>query len=453
MEKETHNQFIKDALSVYSHARKLENENLLEEAKEKYQVAAKILVEIVQNSDKSDKKYAEYKTLAKEILSKAEACKEKMKDKTKRTMASYLLGKNVKKVVKDTNNLEETKEEFKTPLYPRPRRPTLDKKPMHTPLHVKPGAALSKSVTAPAPKKPKKITVAKEVVEKLQENIITPGTSSITFSDIKGQKEVKKAITDNIIYPLMNPDLFSGIREPSKAILLYGPPGNGKTLLAKALAGQIKRVFFNISASSLMSKFMGEGEKLMKGLFKLADEIGPSIIFFDEIDSLLSSRSDNEHEASRRMKTEFLVQFDGVGSSTSGDILIIAATNRPFDLDDAVLRRFTKRIYVGLPDSEARHAIIENLFKNEKLKLSKSEYKDVIRMTHGYSSSDLTALCKEAAMNPINDYKPEELRHLKKTEIRSVKYKDFTYAVEKIKPSYSSKKVREFIDWEKSLGK
>jgi len=220
----------------------------------------------------------------------------------------------------------------------------------------------------------------------------------------------------------MNPDLFTGIREPARAILLYGPPGNGKTLLAKALAGQIERTFFNISAASLMSKFMGEGEKLMKGLFKLAEELGPSIIFFDEIDSLLSSRGDNEHEASRRMKTEFLVQFDGVGSSTNNDILIIAATNRPFDLDDAVLRRFTKRIYVGLPDSEARYAIITNLFKNERLKLSKSEFSDLVAMVKGYSSSDLTALCKEAAMIPINDYPPEELRNLKKDEIRPVKF-------------------------------
>lgn len=191
----------------------------------------------------------------------------------------------------------------------------------------------------------------------------------------------------------------------------------------------------------------------MKGLFTLAEEIGPSIIFFDEIDSLLSSRSEGEHEASRRMKTEFLVQFDGVGSSTNGDILIVAATNRPFDLDDAVLRRFTKKIFVGLPDSEARSAILDHLFKGEKLKLSSQEYKDVIKLCRGYSSSDLTALCKEAAMMPINDYTPEELRYFKKSDIRAVKFKDFEAALEKVKPSYSKAKVQEFIDWEKSLGK
>jgi spastin len=270
------------------------------------------------------------------------------------------------------------------------RRPTqVPKKPptLHAPYNklVKPTGLAHSTVgySKPAPKH-RKITVPKDIVEKLTENIISPEMSGIVFSDIKGQKDIKKAIQDNIILPLMNPELFSGIRKPSRAILLYGPPGNGKTLLAKALAGQIKRTFFNISASSLMSKFMGEGEKMMRGLFTLAEEIGPSIIFFDEIDSILSSRGSEEHEASRRMKTEFLVQFDGVGSSTNGDILVVGATNRPFDLDDAALRRFSK-IFVGLPDGDARYAIITNLFKDEKLYLSQSDAKYLIKLVKGYS--------------------------------------------------------------------
>lgn len=367
---------------------------------------------------------------------------------------SYLFGKSIKK----------PKDDMQFPAPPK-RRPTFTHPSLNASTTQKPYQKLIKPLPpagvdgvsgargyATSVKKPRKITVPKEIVDKLQENIITPGSSNITFSDIKGQKEVKKAITDNIILPIMNPDLFSGIRQPSRAILLYGPPGNGKTLLAKALAGQISRTFFSISASSLMSKFMGEGEKLMRGLFTLAEELGPSIIFFDEIDSILSARGEGEHEASRRMKTEFLVQFDGVGSSTNGDVLIIAATNRPFDLDDAVLRRFTKRIFVGPPDSEARLAIIKNLFKNENYKIGSDEMKDLIRRLKGYSSSDLTALCKEAAMMPINDYTPDELRYLKKSELRPITYDDFKMAIKKVKPSYSYKKVQEFIDWEKSLG-
>lgn len=159
---------------------------------------------------------------------------------------------------------------------------------------------------------------------------------------MKGQNEVKEAITNAVILPLINPSLFTGALEPPRAILLYGPPGNGKTMMAKALAAQIDRTFFSISASSLTSKWLGEGEKMMKSLFIVASERKPSIVFFDEIDSLLTKRGGYEHEASRRMKTEFLVQFDGVGSSMDSDILIVAATNRPFDLDDAALRRFTR---------------------------------------------------------------------------------------------------------------
>ena len=130
----------------------------------------------------------------------------------------------------------------------------------------------------------------------------------VGFEDIKGLAKVKQAINESIILPALRPEIFTGIRAPTKGILLYGPPGNGKTLLAKAVASECKSTFFSISASSLMSKWLGEGEKLMRGLFTLAREKSPSVIFFDEIDSLLSARaSSGEHEASRRMKTEFLV--------------------------------------------------------------------------------------------------------------------------------------------------
>lgn len=186
-----------------------------------------------------------------------------------------------------------------------------------------------------------------------------------------------------------------------------------------------------------MSKWVGEGEKLMKGLFTLAEERGPSIVFFDEIDSLLGKRKESENEASRRMKTEFLVQFDGVGSDTSGNILIIAATNRPFDLDSAAMRRFTKRIYVGLPDGEARTAIIESLLADEKCELDEEEFKVIIDKLDGYSSSDLSYFCKEVAMIPLSDYTIQELETIDPDEIRPLNYGDFIAAMKKVRPSYS----------------
>jgi SpoVK/Ycf46/Vps4 family AAA+-type ATPase len=144
------------------------------------------------------------------------------------------------------------------------------------------------------------------MVNVIMETIIDKGPG-IKWDDIEGLSDVKRALIENIVYPQMRPDVFTGIRAPTKGILLYGPPGNGKTMLAKAVATECKSTFFNISASSLMSKWMGESEKLMRTLFALAAVQSPSIIFFDEIDSMLSKRSSEENEASRRLKTEFLI--------------------------------------------------------------------------------------------------------------------------------------------------
>ena len=185
----------------------------------------------------------------------------------------------------------------------------------------------------------------------------------VTWNDIIGLQEVKQQLLENIIYPQLRPDMFTGLRAPTRGMLLYGPPGNGKTMIAKAVATECKSTFFNVSASSLMSKWVGDSERLMRHLFGLAAIYSPSIIFIDEIDSMLTARSSTENEAARRVKTEFLVQLDGVGSS-QGRILVIGATNRPFDLDEAALRRMTKRIYIGLPDLAAREAQLNKMISS-----------------------------------------------------------------------------------------
>jgi len=282
----------------------------------------------------------------------------------------------------------------------------------------------------------------------LGEMLVTrPG---VEWEDIAGLPVAKQALYESVILPSLRPDLFQGLRAPPRGLLLYGPPGNGKTLLAKALASKADASFFNISASSLTSKWVGEGEKLVRALFEVAAEMSPSIIFIDEIDSILSSRSTNENEASRKLKTEFLVQFDGLASS-EGRILVIGATNRPHELDDAALRRLVKRIYIPLPDAEARLSIVKHLFHGQQIQLTDRQLGRVVSQTDGYSASDLTALCKEASMAAIREL-GADVATVRPGELRSVRYDDFAEALKVIKPSVNASLLRTFDDFTRDFG-
>lgn len=285
---------------------------------------------------------------------------------------------------------------------------------------------------------------------------ILEGDPNVKWDDIAGLVEVKKILNETIVLPTLRPDIFSGLYAPSKGILLYGPPGTGKTLLAKAVATECKSTFFSISASTLTSKWMGEGEKLMRGLFALALEKAPSVIFFDEIDSIMGSRGGNEHEASRRLKTEFLVQFDGVSGAVQSEgknLLVLAATNRPQDLDEAALRRLTRRIYIPLPDYDARKAIIESKISKINHEIDENGINEVIKMTNGYSCADMQAMIKEAAMQPVRELPPDELLKIKdKNAIRPLKVSDFEIAIKNQAPSVSASTIKEFDDWRKDKG-
>lgn len=227
-------------------------------------------------------------------------------------------------------------------------------------------------------------------------------------------------------------------------------------MLAKAVATECKSTFFSISASTLMSKWMGEGEKLMRGLFTMALEKAPSVIFFDEIDSIMGARGGNEHEASRRLKTEFLVQFDGVnGAAQSAEksLLVLAATNRPQDLDEAALRRMTRRIYIPLPDAEARKYILESKLDKVNNMIDDAGKEEIVKMTDGYSCADMQAMIREAAMMPVRELTSEQLMELKdKSAIRGLTVADFATAIKNQPQSVSAKTIQEFTDWQKEKG-
>ena len=272
----------------------------------------------------------------------------------------------------------------------------------------------------------------------------------VKFSDIIGMKELKQMINEIIIIPTIRPDLFKGILKPQRGILLFGPPGTGKTMIAKAIASECSSTFFNISASSLTSKYIGESEKTVRSLFKIAYEKSPSIIFIDEIDSILSKRSENDNDASKRLKTEFLIQFDGLGSKSDSKLLVIAATNRPMDLDDALLRRLPKRVYCHPLDENGRFDFIKKLINLVDHNLNDNEIKYIAKKTHGYSNGDLQELCREAAYEPVRELKGYEILNIKK--FRDVNFEDMKKALLKIRGSLSLKIVKEMEDWNNQFG-
>ncbi|CAG9829311.1 unnamed protein product [Diabrotica balteata] len=282
---------------------------------------------------------------------------------------------------------------------------------------------------------------------------IVEGGPAIQWEDIVGQDNAKQALQEMVILPSLRPELFTGLRTPARGLLLFGPPGNGKTLLARAVATECQATFFSISAASLTSKYVGDGEKMVRALFAIARELQPSIIFIDEVDSLLSERSNNEHEASRRLKTEFLVEFDGLPSNPESEkVLVMAATNRPQELDEAALRRFPKRVYVSLPNLETRAKLLKKLLAKQGCTLTQQELKRLATLTEGYSGSDLTALAKDAALGPIRELQPEQVKQMDPNAVRSITINDFLDSLKRIRRSVSPQSLVAYEKWSLQYG-
>ena len=247
-----------------------------------------------------------------------------------------------------------------------------------------------------------------ELASSIQRDIFLDNPN-VPWDSVAGLEEAKKLLKEAVVMPIKYPEFFTGLLAPWRGILLYGPPGTGKTMLAKAVATECRTTFFNISASTVVSKWRGDSEKLIRVLFELARHYAPSTVFLDEIDALMSARGGGgggggEHEASRRMKTELLIQMDGLAKKTTqggGEmVFLLAATNLPWELDLAMLRRLEKRILVNLPNEEARAHIIGKLLAPHKVDADVS-LRDVAAATEGYSGSDVMLLCKEMAMRPL----------------------------------------------------
>lgn len=252
----------------------------------------------------------------------------------------------------------------------------------------------------------------KKALRRALASAVVMETPNVKWSDVAGLAAAKEALQEAVILPMRLPHLFVGKRKPWRGILLYGPPGTGKSHLAKAVATEANNsTFISVSSSDLVSKWQGQSERLVKELFDLAREKKPCIIFVDEIDSLCSARSDTESESSRRIKTEFLVQMQGVGNDNDG-ILVLGATNIPWALDSAIRRRFEKRIYIPLPEYEGRLALFKIHTGTTPNSLTEEQFQALAERSEGYSGADIGIVVREAIMEPVR--KVQQATHFKK---------------------------------------
>lgn len=305
-------------------------------------------------------------------------------------------------------------------------------------------------------------------------------TPNVRWEDVAGLEQAKETLKEAVILPLRFPKMFTGRRKPWLGILLYGPPGTGKSYLAKAVATEAKSTFFSVSSSDLISKWMGESERLVKQLFNMARENKPAIIFIDEIDSLCGARGEGESEASRRVKTEFLVQMNGVGNDSSG-ILVLGATNIPWSLDTAIRRRFERRVYIPLPDTAARAKMFELNVGDTPHELTHKDFVQLGSMTKDLTGSDVATCVRDAIMEPVR--RINTATHFKWVDFQGEKklmpcspgdadaqemnwmevdpeqvaepiltMKDFTKAVKKARPTVNAEDIQKQVDWTTDFG-
>lgn len=332
------------------------------------------------------------------------------------------------------------------------------------------------------------------------ESAIVMEKPNVKWSDVAGLDSAKDALKEAVILPNKFPELFVGNRKPWRGILLYGPPGTGKSYLAKAVATEADATFFSVSSSDLVSKWQGESEKLVRSLFEMARARKPSIVFIDEIDSMCGERGQgNESEGARRIKTEFLVQMQGV-SNNMDNVLILAATNVPWEIDPAMRRRFEKRIYIPLPEAVARARMFKILIGDTPHSLTDDDFRVLGDRTEGMSGSDLSVCVREALMEPVRkcqtakffrptpdkkwepcpeeppcsycpldlSYKPAprkkpcpncgciraDLYELEKNSLKVplVSMDDFLAVVDKTKSSVAARELLRYDDWTKEFG-
>ncbi|KAK4530317.1 hypothetical protein CCYA_CCYA04G1174 [Cyanidiococcus yangmingshanensis] len=260
-----------------------------------------------------------------------------------------------------------------------------------------------------------------------------------SLDDVGGLEGIKEELRELVILPFQRPELFppGSLLQPPKGILLYGPPGTGKTMLAKALAAESNACFLAISPATLLSKWVGETQQLTRAVFSLAYKIQPCIIFIDEIDALFRTRSAQDHEVYRDFKAEMMQLWDGLTTDSRAQVLVLGATNRPWDVDTAIQRRMPRSFLVDLPGLDQRKRILEVVLRSDRHRLEAS-ISEIAALTEGYSGSDLRELCRAAALLVLRDAMHAAKKigvDVSQVQLRNLCLDDFRRAMQSVAPT------------------